>query len=105
MTTKTRAALLVGPRQIEMREFAIPPIGEDEGLLRVETTGVCGVDWPAYTGKRPDRFRPPMILGHEIVGRIARIGKKVAARWGVQEGDRVVMEEYAPCGRCEFCKS
>jgi threonine dehydrogenase-like Zn-dependent dehydrogenase len=105
MTATTRAALLVAPRTIEMREFALPPIGDDEGLLRVEATGVCGVDWPAYTGLRIERFRPPIILGHEIVGRIVKIGKRAAQRWGVQEGDRVAMEEYAPCGRCDFCKS
>ena len=105
MTSMTTAALLVAPRKIEVREFPIPPIGDDDGLLRVEATGVCGVDWPAYTGTRIERFRPPIILGHEIVGRIERIGKRAAQRWGVKEGDRVAMEEYAPCGRCEYCKS
>jgi threonine dehydrogenase-like Zn-dependent dehydrogenase len=105
MAMKTKAALLVAPRKIELREFAIPDIGEDEGLLRVEATGVCGVDWPAYTGRRLDRFKPPIILGHEIVGRIVKLGRRAAQRWNLQEGDRVAMEEYAPCGRCEYCKS
>src|SRR5262249_49988743 len=102
MTMKTKAALLVQPRKIALREFPIPDIGEDEGLLRVEATGVCGVDWPAYTGRRLDRFKPPIILGHEIVGRIVKLGRRAAQRWGLREGDRVAMEEYAPCGRCEY---
>jgi threonine dehydrogenase-like Zn-dependent dehydrogenase len=105
MAMKTRAAVLTGPRQIEMRELPVPEIDENSGLLRVEVTGVCGVDWPAYKGARLDRFKPPIVLGHEIVGRIERIGAKAAQRWDVQEGDRVVMEEYVPCGRCDYCLS
>jgi len=35
----------------------------------------------------------PFIQGHEIVGRIERIGRKAAQRWGVKDGDRVVLEE------------
>src|SRR6201996_6341838 len=105
LAMKTKAALLVAPRKIELREFPIPDIGEDEGLLQVEATGVCGVDWPAYTGRRLDRFKPPIILGHEIVGRIVKLGAKAAKRWNVREGDRVVLEEYAPCGHCQYCLS
>ena len=102
---KTRAAVVTGPRQVEMRELPVPEIDENSGLVHVETTGVCGVDWPAFNGSWMERFKPPIILGHEIVGRIARIGAKAAERWNVKEGDRVVMEEYAPCGRCDFCLS
>jgi threonine dehydrogenase-like Zn-dependent dehydrogenase len=102
---KSKAAVVVGPRQIEIQELPVPEIGEDAGLVRVEVTGVCGVDWPAYNGSWLERFRPPLILGHEIVGRIEKIGKRAAQRWNVCEGDRVVMEEYAPCGRCKFCLS
>ena len=105
MAMKTRAAVLTGPRHIELQELAVPEIDENSGLVRVEATGVCGVDWPAYKGARLDRFNPPIILGHEIVGRIARIGAKAAARWNVKEGDRIVIEEYVPCGRCEYCLS
>lgn len=105
MAMKTRAAVLTGPRTIEMQEVAVPEVNEDTGTIRIELTGVCGADWPAFTGVRPDRFVTPMILGHEIVGRIEKIGAKAAQRWNVQEGDRVVLEEYAPCGRCEYCLS
>ena len=50
MATKTRAAVLTGPRQVEMREISVPEIDENSGVVRVEVTGVCGVDWPAYKG-------------------------------------------------------
>jgi threonine dehydrogenase-like Zn-dependent dehydrogenase len=105
MAMKTRAAVLTAPRKIEMREIPVPEINEDTGTVRIELTGVCGVDWPAFNGSRLDRFRPPIILGHEIVGRIERIGAKAARRWNVREGDRVVLEEYAPCGHCQYCLS
>jgi threonine dehydrogenase-like Zn-dependent dehydrogenase len=105
MAMKTRAAVLTAPRTIEMQEIPVPEVNENTGTIRIELTGVCGADWPAFTGVRPDRFVTPMILGHEIVGRIEKIGAKAASRWNVQEGDRVVLEEYAPCGRCEYCLS
>jgi len=105
MPSKTKAAVLTAPRQIELRELPIPETDDQSGLLRIEVTGVCGVDWPAYTGDRADRFKLPLILGHEIVGRVERIGAQAAFRWGIAEGDRVVLEEYAPCGRCQYCRS
>jgi threonine dehydrogenase-like Zn-dependent dehydrogenase len=101
----TLAALLVEPRKIELREFALPPIDDDSGLARIEITGVCGADWPIYTGDLAKFAPPPLIPGHEIVARVERIGKRAAARWGVNEGDRIVMEEYAPCGHCDYCLS
>ena len=90
MAMKTRAAVTVGPRKVEMREIPVPETNEDTGLVRIELTGVCGVDWPAFNGSRPDRFKVPLIQGHEIVGRIERIGRKAAQRWDVKDGDRVV---------------
>jgi threonine dehydrogenase-like Zn-dependent dehydrogenase len=105
MPLTTRAAVLTGPRTIDLRELPVPEVREDNAILRVEVTGVCGVDWPAYTQSRAERFPVPIILGHEIVGRIERIGKDAAHKWGVKEGDRVAMEEYAPCGRCAYCSS
>jgi threonine dehydrogenase-like Zn-dependent dehydrogenase len=104
MSTVAKAAVLVAPRRIEIEEFPLPPCGEDDGLLRVEATGVCGSDVAVYRGEfSADLFPMPLILGHEIVGRIERIGARAAARWGVGEGDRIVVEEHIPCGRCALC--
>ena len=103
MPAMSKSAVLVDARKIEIQEFALPEIGEDDGLLRVETTGVCGADWPVYTGEAFDRTPPPVILGHEIVGRVEKVGQKAAQRWGVKEGDRVCMEEYIRCSNCRQC--
>lgn len=96
------AAVFLGPGRIEMRSFPLPQVGSDDGLLRIEATGVCGSDVVAYTTGL-DIYRPPCVLGHEMVGRIAEIGSQAASRWGLEEGDLVVVEEYLPCGTCAGC--
>lgn len=105
MTQKMTAAVLVEPRKIELREFALPEIDANSGIAKIEITGVCGADYPIYTGALAQFAPPPLIPGHEIVAHVDRIGAQAARRWGVKEGDRIVMEEYAPCGHCEFCLS
>jgi threonine dehydrogenase-like Zn-dependent dehydrogenase len=99
--TRATAAVAVGDRRFEPREFDIPRVADSDGLLRVEACGVCGSDLK--------KFRPvelaPAILGHETVGRIERLGAVAADAWGVREGDRVLLEEYLPCGHCSYCRS
>jgi threonine dehydrogenase-like Zn-dependent dehydrogenase len=95
------AATKTGKLHTELREYALPDIDDDAGLLQVEATGVCGSDWHLY--QREDTT--PLILGHETIGVIARLGSSAARRWGVKEGDRVAVEEYLPCGHCALCRS
>jgi len=102
MTATTTAAVLLAPGQLDIRELPLPEIGRDDGLLRVEATGVCGSDIAAFQGHNPF-YELPCVLGHELVGRIERIGDEAAERWGVHEGDRIVVEEYLPCGTCRSC--
>ena len=99
MSEPVRAAVRVAVEQTEVRELPLPEIPPDAGLLRVEAAGVCGSDVSIYRRRAAD----PFILGHENVGIIAKLGAIAAARWGVQEGDRVALEEYLPCGHCEWC--
>ena len=67
--------VLTAPRTLQMQTFKIPAIGEDDGLLKVELVGVCGSDPGIYVGKQTRGPRPfPIILGHEIVGRVAKLG-------------------------------
>lgn len=100
------AAVLTEKRSIEIREFERPRIGDDDALLRVEATGVCGADFdPLYLGRGPQPRIGPLVMGHEVAGRIEAIGGTAARRWGVEEGDLVVVEEDVPCGRCRLCRT
>jgi threonine dehydrogenase-like Zn-dependent dehydrogenase len=101
--TTFRAAVAVAPGRTELREFTPPPVTDTSGLLRVASTGVCGSDWGYY--QNLPGSRGPLILGHETVGHVQALGATAAQRWGVREGDLVALEEYLPCGHCEFCRS
>ena len=98
---KTLASVVVGLGESEVREIDIPAVGEDAGWMRVEATGVCGSDVGAYL----NRQGPERVLGHEVVGTVHELGAEARQRWGLAEGDRIMIEEYIPCGHCKLCRS
>lgn len=104
--TQAHAAVLTGPRKIEMRDLALPEIGPDDGLLRVEANGLCGTDYDQYLCefKIGGFGKVPIIPGHETVGWIDKIGTGAAKRWKVTEGDRVAVKASLPCAKCRQCK-
>lgn len=107
MGEQAHAAVLIGPRQFEFRDFLIPEITEDDGLLRVEAAGLCGTDYEQFGGhlkNTPWDIRP-IIPGHEIQGWIEKIGANASRRWRVKEGDRVIVEASIPCGKCYQCQN
>jgi threonine dehydrogenase-like Zn-dependent dehydrogenase len=95
-----RAAVKVAPSSTEIREFPRPDLRGDDALLRVAAAGVCGADVKWYPQVDPE----PRILGHEIVGWVEAMSDGAKQRWGVSEGDLVALEEYLPCGHCEWCR-
>lgn len=100
----TRSMVVPRPGEMELREFPLPRIGRDDALMEVELVGVCGSDPGIFYGKATRIERPyPIILGHEIVGRIKEIGPEAAARWKVEAGDRAIVEYAFGCGRCRAC--
>lgn len=101
LPTATLAAVTTGRRSTELRTLPVPPVGPAEGLLRVDAAGVCGSDVVAYDKEG----LPARVMGHENVGRIVALGEAAARRWGVGVGERVVVEEYLPCGHCHFCRT
>ncbi|MDP3700322.1 MAG: zinc-binding dehydrogenase [Hylemonella sp.] len=98
-----KAAVAIAPGVTEIRELAVPAPDAASGVLRVSCTGVCGSDWGYYQNLPPSRG--PLILGHETVGHVEQIGEFAARHWNVKEGDLVALEEYLPCGHCEYCRS
>lgn len=93
------AAVKIGIERTEIREFDLPRLGIDDGLLRVESSGVGGSDPEMY--RREDTS--PCVMGHEVVGTVEQLGEAAAKRWGLRPGDRVALHEYLPCWHCEWC--
>ncbi|HVR78643.1 MAG TPA: alcohol dehydrogenase catalytic domain-containing protein [Acidimicrobiia bacterium] len=100
MTEKVLAAVRTGPGRTELEEFSIPEVGDDDALLKMEVAGICGTDVKMY---RAPRITDPVIMGHENIGVIAKAGPGFVERKGVGEGDRVFVEHYIACFRCEWC--
>lgn len=101
------AAVMTQPGEIEVRSFPRPQIADDEVLLKIESTGICGSDKHMYAGHMGLQF--PVIPGHELVGTIAEIGPRAHESMAVvggplKEGDRVTTTPSSRvCGRCHFC--
>lgn len=102
MERTARAATLVAPSQLEIREYPIPEVGEDGALLQIELGGVCGTDVKYYRGRIPTPI--PIILGHEILGRIVCIGPAAERIHRVKEGSRVILKGSRGCGNCAACR-
>ena len=101
---KSRAMVVTEPGRIEMQEFPLPEIGDEDGILKMELAGVCGSDPGIFKGKISRAPRTyPIILGHEIVGRVYKMGKSAQQRHGVKEGDRAIIEYAFGCGLCKAC--
>jgi len=87
---------------LEVREYPVPDIPADGGLVKVEMGGVCGTDVKYLHGKLKVDY--PIILGHEILGRVEKLGKNAAAIHHVKEGDRIILKGAIGCGRCADCR-
>ena len=98
----SRAIVLEEPGRLREHEFPLPAIGDTDFLLRVEMVTICGGDPIEFQG-RNRKTRYPLILGHEVVGHIEKIGGEAATRHGVNAGARVMVEPYIACRACDRC--
>ena len=70
-----KAAVFEKPGTISIKQVPVPEISDDEVLIKIKYTGICGTDWSIYTGKySADKL--PLIAGHEFSGVIEKLGKK-----------------------------
>src|ERR1700736_4804929 len=91
---EARAMVTTVVGRLEARTFPLPPIDKDDGILRMEATGICGSDHSQLHGRLPGVGAvTPVIPGHEVVGRVEAAGAAALARWGVDVGDLVVLHE------------
>jgi len=98
-----RITVLTGPKKIEIMELPVPEINDDEILVKVEQTGICGTDVHEYKG---DPFGYiPVELGHEGTGEVVKLGKNIKTDYygkPLKVGDKIVTG-LKPCGHCDTC--
>jgi 2-desacetyl-2-hydroxyethyl bacteriochlorophyllide A dehydrogenase len=99
---KMKAILHYGKDDVRFEERDIPKIEDDELLVRVEYSGICGSDMHVIHGVFPEEDKYlPKIPGHEFSGRVAGIGARVV---GYKEGDCITAHPFTGCGQCYWCK-
>lgn len=106
MAGRVRAGVFTGDGSWDVRDLPEPTPPEDGAVLRVEAVGLCGSDLAQLhggVGVPGETF--PVVPGHEIVGRIEAITPAAKAAWGLDEGDRVCVDEILRCGACATCRT
>jgi len=95
-----KALLLSEYRRLELTDVATPDPQAGEVTIRVAACGICGSDVHGYDGSSGRRI-PPIVMGHEAAGLIAKLGRGVS---GLSEGDRVTFDSTVYCGECANCR-
>lgn len=98
MAKSMKATIFVEPGRVELTQRSIPDIGPLDALIRVTTTTICGTDVHIMKGEYP--VRKGLIIGHEPVGVIEKLG---AAVQGYREGQRVIAGAITPSGYSNAC--
>jgi threonine dehydrogenase-like Zn-dependent dehydrogenase len=100
MASTMKAAVVEKPGTLVIKQVPIPQISDNEVLIKVKYTGICGTDWSIFTGKySADKL--PLIPGHEFSGVVEKVGSKAR---GIREGDRVTADINMSCGTCFYCR-
>jgi len=101
---KTMKALVKAKSEpgLWLEDIPVPEPGKSDVLIRIERTAICGTDvhiynWDAWAQKT---IPVPMHIGHEFVGRVAKVGENVA---DFKPGDLVSGEGHLVCGHCRNC--
>src|ERR1700720_2228267 len=101
--TRMNAAVLYGSEDLRIEKIDVPAVAADEVLVRVRLALTDGTDLKVWKrGYHAKMIQPPAVFGHELVGEIVAVGKRVDARWRI--GMRVIAANSAPCLRCYHCR-
>lgn len=102
----TAAITVESVRGMELTEYDVPDPGPGEVLVRVTLASICGSDLHMWRGEVPWFQKAPGIQGHEMAGRVAKLGaNRTTDSLGrpLREGDRVAYAYFIPCGECWAC--
>ena len=91
-----KVAMYYNNNDVRIEEMPVPKISDDELLVKVKASGICGSDVMEWYRIK----KAPRVLGHEIAGDIVEVGKNVKK---YKVGDRVFISHHVPCNSCSFC--
>jgi len=94
---KMKVAMYYNNNDVRIEEQPVPEISDDELLVKVIASGICGSDVMEWYRVK----KAPLVLGHELAGDIVKTGKNVKK---FKVGDRVFVTHHVPCNSCELCK-
>ena len=94
---KMKVAMYYSNNDVRIEEMPVPEISDDELLVKVIASGICGSDVMEWYRLK----KAPLILGHEISGIIEKVGKNVKK---FKKGDRIFVTHHVPCNTCNFCQ-
>ncbi len=99
---RDRACVIHGAHDLRVEDVERQPVGPNEVEVAVAVGGICGSDLSYFLKGAVGDFRvlEPMVLGHEVVGIVAKSGDGVDPR---MVGRRVAINPSRPCGRCVLC--
>ncbi len=102
VTETMHAYVMRSPGEPLVREQRpMPEPGPGEVLLEVLGCGLCHTDFGYLREGVPTRKAPPLVLGHEVVGRVVARGEGV----DLPQGQAVVVPAVLPCGDCDWCRA
>lgn len=93
---KMHVAMYYNNNDVRIEEMPIPEINDNELLVKVQASGICGSDVMEWYRIK----KAPLVLGHEMAGDVVQVGKNVEK---YKVGDRVFVSHHVPCNTCRYC--
>jgi L-iditol 2-dehydrogenase len=93
---KMKVAMYYNNSDVRIQDMPIPEINDDELLVKVIASGICGSDVMEWYRVK----KAPLVLGHEIAGDVVKAGKNVKK---FKVGNRVFVTHHVPCDKCHYC--
>lgn len=90
-----------GDKGLKIEDIPVPPISDDQILVKVAACGVCHTDLHYLEHGVPTFKKPPVVLGHEASGIVDQVGSRVTR---LKKGQRVLIPAVLTCGHCPACR-
>jgi L-idonate 5-dehydrogenase len=102
MNAPNRSIVIHAARDLRIEDHAVPQPGPRQVLLQMQAGGICGSDLHYFNhgGFGPIQLKEPMVLGHEVSGKVTALGQGVE---GLIVGQLVAVSPSRPCQDCEYC--